>query len=76
MVKPPQGFIKVNSDASLDLRRKRMGLGVVARDYARKVVAVLCDLRDASMDSAGAEMMAALKAVVLWSCAFSRGGGG
>ncbi|XP_059458291.1 uncharacterized protein LOC132187876 [Corylus avellana] len=56
--KPHVDYIKVNWDASLNARKSRVGIGVVARDHAGRVVAVLSDSEVATTDPEGAETLA------------------
>jgi hypothetical protein len=61
--KPPEGFLKVNWDASVNGQRKRMGLGVAVRDHEGVLRAALCATRDFITEPAVAEAVAAGKAV-------------
>jgi hypothetical protein len=40
--KPPDGFLKINWDASVNKQQKKMGAGVVVRDSAEGVLAMQC----------------------------------
>ena len=40
--KPPEGFVKINWDASVNKHHKKMGAGVVVRDSTRVVLAMHC----------------------------------
>lgn len=39
---PPVGYVKVNWDASINKHQAQMGVGVIVRDHASKVLAMLC----------------------------------
>jgi len=58
------GSIKINWDASINNSLGCIGIGVVARDYAGKVVGAKCSYRRQSFTPDTAEMCAALEAVV------------
>lgn len=38
---PPTGKIKINQNADVD-KNKKMGVGIIARDHERKVMASMC----------------------------------
>lgn len=63
--KPLEGVFKLNWDASNDLARKRMGLGVAVRDHEGKLIAALCATKDYIIYPATAEAIAARKAADL-----------
>jgi hypothetical protein len=44
--KPPGGTIKVNWDAAVDGRRRRIGMGAIARDSEGSIIAMKCDMVD------------------------------
>lgn len=44
-VRPVAEYVKVNWDASLDIKKKRMGMGVVIRDEKREALVATCDNR-------------------------------
>ncbi|XP_042969026.1 uncharacterized protein LOC122301701 [Carya illinoinensis] len=41
--KPESGCVKVNWDASLNLKERRMGAGIIVRDEKGKALVVVCD---------------------------------
>ncbi|XP_041004003.1 uncharacterized protein LOC121249357 [Juglans microcarpa x Juglans regia] len=41
--KPDCRYVKINWDASLDQKRKKMGVGIIIRDETGKVLATMCD---------------------------------
>jgi len=61
---PFPGSIKINWDASINKTLGCIGIGVVARDYAGKVLGAKCSYRKQSLAPEVAEMFAALDAVV------------
>jgi hypothetical protein len=61
---PFPGSIKINWDASINNSLGCIGIGVMARDYAGKVVGAKCLYRRQSFTPDTAEMCAALEAVV------------
>ncbi|XP_042969001.1 uncharacterized protein LOC122301672 [Carya illinoinensis] len=63
--KPANGFVKVNWDASLDLRRKRMGVGIMIRNEEGEALVALCDQRQYVQNSSVAEGYALWKALEL-----------
>jgi ribonuclease HI len=63
--KPAEDVIKINWEASVDGRQTRIGVGMVARDHAGHVLAILCDLKVAVTDPKGTEMLAVWQAVEL-----------
>jgi ribonuclease HI len=63
--KPAEDVIKINWDASVDGRQTRIGVGVVVRDHAVHVLAILCDSKVAVTDLEGTEMLAVWQAVEL-----------
>jgi hypothetical protein len=56
-MKPPEGYIKLNWDTSIDTGGKRMGMGIVARNYEGNVIATFCDSKPFITDSAIAEAL-------------------
>lgn len=62
---PPTGYIKVNWDAKLDSKSKKMGIGIIGRDHTGQVLATYCDTKSYVQDSAATEAWAAWKAVEL-----------
>lgn len=63
--KPPNGVIKFNLDAALDVGSKKMGVGLIARDAAGVVVATKCSFMHPVSDSAIADqVIGAWKAVL------------
>ncbi|XP_041017938.1 uncharacterized protein LOC121260160 [Juglans microcarpa x Juglans regia] len=40
--KPPSEFVKANWDAALNLRTKRMGIGIIVRDEGGEVLVIVC----------------------------------
>lgn len=63
--KPPVGFVKLNWDASVDRKGKKMGIGLIVRDHAGGVVAMACETKDHIQDPAVAEAIAARRGVEL-----------
>ncbi len=61
--KPHSGMLKVKWDATLDCNNKKMGLGVVVRDYAGEVQAVLSTTVHYIIDPSVAEALVIWKAV-------------
>jgi hypothetical protein len=61
--RPKEGFVKLNWDAAINRRSKRMGAGVIARDETGMVVAALSASRPSITDPATAE------AIVAWMMA-------
>ena len=61
--KPPADFLKVNWDASVGGRQKRMGMGIAVRDQDGALRAALCATKNFITDPAMAEAVAAQKAV-------------
>lgn len=57
--------IKVNWDAALDLNNKKMGVGIIGRDYLGQVLAVFCDTEPFIQEPVVAEAWAAWRAVEL-----------
>jgi hypothetical protein len=62
---PPEGFLKINWDASLDVSRKRMGMGIAIRDYRGKLLVAYCATREFITDPATAEALTAWQAAQL-----------
>ncbi|XP_035551109.1 uncharacterized protein LOC118349687 [Juglans regia] len=65
--KPVRVFIKVNWDTSLDVKRKRMGIGIIIRDEEGEALVVVCDLKKNVVNAVVAESFALRKAVELCS---------
>jgi ribonuclease HI len=61
--KPPPGVIKVNWDAAVDGKQKRIGLGAIARDHEDGVLAMMSESMDYIQDPATVEALAARRAV-------------
>jgi hypothetical protein len=61
---PFPGSVKINWDSSINKSFGCIGIGVVARDYAGKVLGAKCSYRKQSFALDIAEMCAALEAVV------------
>lgn len=62
-MRPMEGFLKVNWDASLDLEGRRMGMGIAILDHNGTLLAALCATKDFITDPTTAEAYAVLKAV-------------
>lgn len=43
--KPDVNFVKVNLDASLDVNKKRKGMGIIIRDEKGEALVATCDQR-------------------------------
>jgi ribonuclease HI len=63
--KPPEGYVKVNWDASVNKHRNKMGAGVVVRDSNGVVLTMLCTTRKSITSPAVAETVGAWAAVEL-----------
>jgi exonuclease III/ribonuclease HI len=63
--KPPGDTIKINWDAAVDGRRRRIGMGAIVRDSEGLIVAMMCDTMDCIQDPATAEALAARRAIEL-----------
>lgn len=61
--KPPRGIIKVNWDASVDSKGKRIGIGLIMRDHGGAAIAMLCETTAYVQDPATAEAIAARRGV-------------
>lgn len=61
----PVGFMKINWDASIDKSKNKMGIGVMVRDFTRKVLATFCETKPYVQDPSSAEACAARQAVEL-----------
>jgi ribonuclease HI len=59
--KPPHGVIKLNWDAAIDKNNQRMGIGIIARDHNRNIVAAFVATRLYITDPSSAEALAAWK---------------
>ncbi|XP_042954550.1 uncharacterized protein LOC122290955 [Carya illinoinensis] len=60
-VKPSAEFVKVNWDASTDLKRRRMGMGVIMRDENADPLLAVCDSRSNILTAEVAECYALWK---------------
>ncbi|XP_041020422.1 uncharacterized protein LOC121262053 [Juglans microcarpa x Juglans regia] len=63
--KPNRGQVKVNWDATIDQKQKKMGIGVVIRDEMGEALTTCCDQKKHVQHSAIAECMALWKAMEL-----------
>jgi hypothetical protein len=63
--KPPVGFVKLNWDASVHKKGKKMGIGLIVRDHAGGVVVMACETKEFVNDPAVAEALAARRGVEL-----------
>lgn len=63
--KPREGFVKLNWDATLDSKRRVMGVGILARDCRGGVVAAKCIQRPRISDPVVAEAYSAWETVEL-----------
>ncbi|XP_059441892.1 uncharacterized protein LOC132174217 [Corylus avellana] len=63
--KPPQGYTKINWDASVDKRQNRMGVGVVVRDHDGRALVMFGTSKEYVQDPSMAEAIAAREAVLL-----------
>jgi hypothetical protein len=63
--RPPEGYVKVNWDASVNKHHNKMGVGVVVRDSTGAVLAMLCTIRKSITSPAVAETVGAWAAVEL-----------
>jgi hypothetical protein len=63
--KPPDGYVKINWDASVNKQQKKMGAGVVVRDSAGGVLAMYCMTKDSITSPSVAEALGAWAAVEL-----------
>ena len=59
---PPYGVIKINWDAMIDKTRKKMSVGVIARNH-EKGIATICSSKPYMIDPTVAEAFAAWKIV-------------
>lgn len=60
---PPIGFIKFNWNIAVDINKKQMGVGIIARDHEDKVKASLYTIRPYIFDPTTAEAVAVWKVV-------------
>ncbi|KAF5454786.1 hypothetical protein F2P56_024425 [Juglans regia] len=65
--KPERGFVKVNWNASLDVKRKRMEIGIIIRDEEGEALVAECDIKNNVVNAAVAESLALRKAADLCS---------
>ncbi|KAK0601148.1 hypothetical protein LWI29_021654 [Acer saccharum] len=64
---------KINTDASLDSRKNRVGVGVIIRDPSGEVLGAFAQHWDACFVPSVAEALALLRALILlfiWDCCF------
>ncbi|XP_042969071.1 uncharacterized protein LOC122301753 [Carya illinoinensis] len=66
-VKPDAEFVKVNWDASLDMKVGKMGMGVIMRDENGDALLVVCDSRCYVQSAEVAECLALLKVMQVYS---------
>jgi hypothetical protein len=59
--KPSSGWIKFNWDATIDLERLRMGIGIIARDHSGTVLAAVSSLMLGITDPTTTEAVATWK---------------
>jgi hypothetical protein len=59
------GFVKLNWDASVDWKGKKMGIALIVRDHAGGVVVMACETKEFVHDPAVAEALAAKRGVEL-----------
>ena len=62
---PPDDYIKVNWDASIDVARQLMRMGVVARNNRGEVLAMFCATKRCALEPSAAEALAAWQAAQL-----------
>ncbi|XP_059431494.1 uncharacterized protein LOC132164997 [Corylus avellana] len=62
---PPDGFIKLNWDASIDAAGEKMGMRIVARDHAGRVLTTVCNTRLHVQDPSSDEALAMRQVVEL-----------
>ncbi|XP_040996227.1 uncharacterized protein LOC121242438 [Juglans microcarpa x Juglans regia] len=62
---PSEGYVKANWDATLNLKQRKMGIGVVIRDEWGEVLTACCDQKKYVQQLAIAECMALWKAMEL-----------
>ncbi|XP_042974604.1 uncharacterized protein LOC122306236 [Carya illinoinensis] len=65
--KPERGYVKVNWDASMDLKGKRMGIGIMIRDEQGETMVTVCDQKPNMVEAAVAESLALRKAAEICS---------
>jgi hypothetical protein len=63
--KPPMGVLKINWDAVLDPRTRKMGTGILARDHEGRVLAMTSSTRNQISHPTTTETLVAWQAVVL-----------
>ncbi|XP_042972768.1 uncharacterized protein LOC122304571 [Carya illinoinensis] len=61
--KPERGYVKVNWDASMDLKGQRMGIGIMIRDEQGEAMVTMCDQKPNVIEVAVAESIALRKTV-------------
>ncbi|XP_042950360.1 14.7 kDa ribonuclease H-like protein [Carya illinoinensis] len=57
-----RGYVKVNWDASMDLKGKRMGIGIMIRDEQGEAMVTVCDQKPNVIEATVAESIALRKA--------------
>jgi hypothetical protein len=60
-LKPSAGLVKLNWDATIDIGRQKMGIGIIVRDHTSSVLAVVSASRPHVTDLATAEAIATWK---------------
>ncbi|XP_059460184.1 uncharacterized protein LOC132189464 [Corylus avellana] len=63
--KPPEGWLKVNCDAALDVRNGRIGVGVLVRDHEGRVMAARSVTKSGFLEPTAAEALALFEGVRL-----------
>ena len=61
--KPPSGIIKVNWDAAVDGKQKRIGIRVVARNHDGRVLAMMSKIMEYIQDLVTAKALASRRAI-------------
>jgi hypothetical protein len=61
--KPPLGVIKVNWDAAVDGKQRRIGIGVIVRNHEGRATAMMSETMEYIHDPVTAEALAARRAV-------------
>jgi ribonuclease HI len=62
---PPEGWVKINCDASLNKTLCRMGMGVVIRVYRGTVILVRSLTKEGAVDPSAAKAMAFFQGIIL-----------
>ncbi|XP_059437026.1 uncharacterized protein LOC132170149 [Corylus avellana] len=73
--KPPEGYVKINWDAAVDTPRKRMGMGIIAKDHEGKTLATLSSTQRYIMDPATTEAIGCRSRVTLHHNSYLEGDG-